>query len=415
MDPRSQASPPPADQLEAATLELARRGELRILVSAVERWSQHGTPTLRARLAQIEALLDLCVMDKAWTRLQAIPEDSPEALRRWKLTARMFVERGWPNRAREAVEHATALAPTDPAVLALAEASLAAPRTPPAHLPPAEAPFAERLAVAETLLACGAFLKARRMLDVLDQERPGDRRVSDLLWALQGDYELVGATLSQVVSHFAIPQPVQAAEPTAGAPVVVTRNRASGARDGAFPALFRGPSSDRERADTEAETTMATRLEDLRRPPSLPDLERDDDTAVLRVVGGDLTDPDAVVAPPSARAEDMEEEDDAVVLVRRRELQPPPETRRPMPLPPAARRPDRKAKKTPVPQELELEDIQDLDDFEEIDDIEAEEVDADGSKDDFPYGWLIASAVVLAASGLALAGAIAWTALQQTP
>lgn len=411
MDPRSQASPPPADQLEAATLELARRGELRLLISVVERWSQLGSPTPRARLAQIEALLDLRVMDKAWTRLQSIPDDTPEALRHWKLTARMFVERGWPNRAREAVEHATAIAPQDPEVHALAEASHAPPRTPPAHLPPAEAPFAERLAVAETLLACGAFLKARRMLDVLDQERPGDRRVSDLLWALQGDYELVGATLQQVVAHYVATEVAPPAQASATAPVVVTRNKTSGARDGAFPALFRGPTTGRDRADTEAETTMATRLEDLRRPPSLPDLERDDDTAVLRVVGGDLTDPDAGVAPKTIRPEDLEEEDDVVVLVRRRELQPPPETRRPMPLPPAARRPDRKAKKTPVPQELELADIEELD---EIDDFEAEPVDLPGRGDDFPYGWLIASAVVLALSGLALAAAIAWIALQPT-
>lgn len=411
MDPRSQASPPSADQLEAATLELARRGELRLLVSTVERWSQVGAPTPRARLAQIEALLDLRVMDKAWTRLQAIPEDSPDALRRWKLTARMFVERGWPNRAREAVEQATALAPDDAEVQALAAASLEPPRNPPAHLPPAESPFEERLAVAETLLACGAFLKARRMLDVLDQERPGDRRVSDLLWALQGDYELVGATLQQVVSHYAVPP--RAADPATGTPVVVTRNRGSGARDGAFPALFRGPASDRDRADSEAETTMATRMEDIRRAPSLPDLDRDDDTAVLRVVGDDLTDADAGVAPPSARPEDVEEEDDVVVMVRRRDLQAPPETRRPMPLPPAARRPDRR-KKTPVPQELDL-DMAEIEDLDALDELELDSVSPHGATDDFPYGWLIASAVVLAVSGLALGAAIVWTSLHPAP
>lgn len=407
MDPRSQASPPSADQLEAATLELARRGELRLLVSTVERWSQVGTPTPRARLAQVEALLDLRVMDKAWTRLQAIPDDSPDALRRWKLTARMFVERGWPNRAREAIEHATTLAPEDAEVQALAEASLAPPRTPPAHLPPAEAPFEERLAVAEILLACGAFLKGRRMLDVLDQERPGDRRVSDLLWALQGDYELVGATLQQVVAHYAVPP--RTADPATGTPVVVKSTRGSTARDGAFPALFRGPVSDRDRADTEAETTMATRMEDIRRAPSLPDLDRDDDTAVLRVVGDDLTDADAGVAPPPARPEDVEEEDDVVVMVRRRDLQAPPETRRPMPLPPAARRPDRK-KKTPVPVELDL-DMAEIEDLDALDELEPESVSPHGQTDDFPYGWLIASAVVLALSGLALGAAILWTSL----
>ncbi len=387
-----------------------------MLVSTVERWSQVGAPTTRARLAQIEALLDLRVMDKAWTRLQAVPEDTPEALRRWKLTARMFVERGWPNRAREAVEQATVLAPEDPEVLALSEASLATPRTPPAHLPPAEAPFAERLTVAETLLACGAFLKGRRMLDVLDQERPGDRRVSDLLWALQGDYELVGATLQQVVGHYAVPAPVRTADPVTGTPVVVTRNRASGARDGAFPALFRGPATDHDRADTEAETTMATRMEDIRRVPSLPDLDRDDDTAVLRVVGDDLTDADALSVRKNARPEDMEEEDDVVVLVRRRELQPPPETRRPKPLPPAARRPERK-KKTPTPQELDLEitDIEEFTEIDEFDEYDPDSVSPAGQVDEFPYGWLIASAVVLAVSGLALAGAIVWASMQQAP
>lgn len=411
MDPRSQASLPSADQLEAATLELARRGELRLLVSTVERWSQVGAPTVRARLAQIEALLDLRVMDKAWTRLQAIPDEQPEALHRWKLTARMFVERGWPNRAREAVERATALAPEDSEVIALAEASHGPPRTPPAHLPPAEAPFADRLAVAETLLACGAFLKGRRMLDVMDQERPGEARVADLLWALQGDFDLVGATLPQIVAHYAVPEAAPPTNPGATGPLHVTRSRSSANRSGAFPALFRGPTSDRDRADTEAETTMATRLEDLRPAPSLPDLDRDDDTAVLRVVGGDDTDPDASGRPRARGTEDLEEEDDVVVLVRRRELQSPPETRRPMPLPPAARRTDRKAKKTPPPQELELADIEDLD---EIDAVDAELTDLEPTgSDEFPYSWLIASAVVLGLSGVALVAALLWKLIER--
>jgi hypothetical protein len=151
--------------------------------------------------------------------------------------------------------------------------------------------------------------------------------------------------------------------------------------------------------------------------PSLPDLDRDDDMAVLRVVGDDLTDADALSVRKNARPEDMEEEDDVVVLVRRRELQAPPETRRPMPLPPAARRPERK-KKTPTPQELdlefaEIEEFTEIDELDELDDVES--ISPHGHTDDFPYGWLIASVVVLAVSGVALAGAVLWTAMQQAP
>lgn len=393
---------PPADQLEAATLELARRGELRLLVQVVERWGQVGAPTPAARLAQIEALLDLRVMDRAWTRLQAVPEEIPDALRRWKLTARMFVERGWPNRAAEAVARAQALAPADPEVAILAAAALAPPRTPPALLPPAEAPFADRLAAAEALLACGAFLKGRRVLDVLDQEHPDDPRVSDLLWALQGDYDLVGATLAQVVTHYgAVERDAPAAPSDLPAPPTPKR--------GAFPALFRGPATAHDRADNEAETTMATRLEDLRAAASFPDLDGDDDTAVLRVVGSGRTDPRAGRAAPAARPEDVEEEDDVVVVVRRRELQAPPETRRPMPLPPAARRPERKAPKAPPP-ELEVADIEDLDelDAEPLDmDVEMESLETP-STDEFPYLWILASAAVLGLAGLSLVAAILW-------
>jgi hypothetical protein len=342
---------PPAYRLEQAALRLAEAGDHRTLISMVERWAQLGDPTPRALLAQIRAMLDLCMMDRAWTRLQALPEDPALLRERNLLTARMFLERGWPRRARKVLDEAREAWPDDPEVRRLAaQLERPAPPTAAAEVDP-DAPFADQLAMAESWLATGAFLKARRLLEQLQRRAPEERRPAELLWALRGDFDLHGTTLQALVKAHA-PTPMAFSEPPESAsPAPVAVYNALPAADlggGSAPNLGTlgdltslGP----ELTEDEAEITQATRLDDLvassEGGAKANAEERDEDTQVLRIVSSEPTRRSAPGAawspePPTSPgiADELEGEDEAVVLLTRHaERQPPQRTNAPQPAP----------------------------------------------------------------------------------
>lgn len=344
---------PTASRLEATARRLAGQDETRRLVALVEQWAHVGDPTPAARLLQVEALLDLCLMDRAWARLQAISADGPWELQRQRLIARMFVERGWPKRAQKVIDRALDAHPDDEALHQLAERAREPARRAPSDLPAPEAPYEEHVAAAEAYLATGAFLKARRLLDQLVKHHPDDARIADLRWGLQGDYALDGLTLDEMLSRFGAPETGytelpdldEEGDPTEAVPL----DLGGSGTVGSFPSMFGGHGADPSDPLDEAEITQSTdlsalreELEASRREEPAPD--DDEDTQVLRVVdleaahrrGSSLPDADPDDSPPSSPglADGLEGEDDAVVvLTRRRGRQPPQEIRAPLPAP----------------------------------------------------------------------------------
>lgn len=394
-------------------LRLAAAGEVRTLVGVVERWSQVAEPTQRALLAQIEGFLDLCMMDRAWTRLQSLPD--VDALRRERtlLTARMFIDRGWPRRARRLLDEALALWPADADLQALSAGADAPPRRAPVADPDLDAPYADLLAVAETWLATGAFLKAHRLLEQLQRRHPAEKRPSELLWALKGDYDLQGTTLAAVVASWAGAEEA-VAEPGSEAPPVGEASASVGSPStGRFPDLFgsdehgRGDDFARgypTRDEETAEITQATRMSDLAGAASLRGMggdDRDEDTQVLRIVnhgtdaatfapmgtGGGRGDIGPATSP--GIREELEGEDEAVIqLTRMNDHQPPVEMKRAPTLPDPG--PPRR-----VPAYApDLPEVQ----------PEGEEV-----SEALPW-WIWGMAIALAVVGVALGLVAAWTA-----
>lgn len=391
-DPPLSTRPPPnlpsAARLEAASLLLAERGELRALVGLVERWAQLGDPTPQARLAEIDGFLKLCMMDRAWTRLKSMPADGPWHVEALVLTARMFIERGWPQRAQQVLDEITGLEPTHAALPTLREAAHASPRVAPAEAPDPGQPVEVQIGAVELFLATGAFLRAKRLLDQLQRHHPQHPRVNDLQWALQGDYELADDAMKEIVER-CVPWATWAADDDfAGAPeptdsVAFGAAASLGRYDagkGNFPTLFAGEHGESDTYEnTDPENTQTTRLRDLEAVSAARDLEdRDEDTQILRVVAGDTRAPPPASTPEEpihtpGLADELEREDDIVVqITRRNERQPPHQTMvptrvtqappRPLPLPKR-----RKASAAPpgvtepVPQVASVEPIEDDD------------------------------------------------------
>ncbi len=186
--------PVTADQarlLEKAVVRLEAAADARMVVRLVEKWAENGHPSPRARLSQAKAFLHLRLMDRAWVRLKEVGDnlgDDPEVL---ALTAEMFIERGWPVRARKAVSTALAKNPADKHLHDLLRRSHAPPVQPPANARELERTGTppELLRLAERFLCAGSFLRARSILERLRRQRGGwSSRVEDLLWGLEGDF-----------------------------------------------------------------------------------------------------------------------------------------------------------------------------------------------------------------------------------
>lgn len=327
--------PPPAARLDRAVANLADRGAWREAISVVETWRQHGQPSVHAQLREVESFLALHLPDRAWARLQSLPETHDARGRRLALEARMYALRGWADRAREALDEARAH--LDPGALAAIASAVA---VPPAEIPDDlvadDAPPEEQLEVAIACMASGAHRRARRLLGRLASEGYHARFVDDLLWALDGAYELTLGEVHALCDRWApLAFPVgEADEPTdqVGLP-----DRATG-DGGRFPSLFEAHVEDAGTGGDDPEITQSTRLEDL------VSEDRDDpseDTQVLRVVVDDLLDDDVALTTDEAGGHaELEGEDlDRIVLTRRRAAVPPPvanpPVRVPNPSPPA--------------------------------------------------------------------------------
>lgn len=310
-------------------LALHRSGQRAAVIGVVERWRADGTPSVAARLAEVECLEALGLLDRAWSRLEAVPEAQAPRVQRLRLAARLLARREGGERARAALHALRAVSPKEPAVGEI-EALLEAPPRPP-DLPPALAPLEVQLEAASNLLAAGAHVRARRLLDTLAWQHAGNARVEELLWAVRGEWALPPAEAARLVAHHG------GTPPTTSAPL--------------------DDDLDLEGADA----TQITRFALPDESPADPAEDGAERTQVVRVVGGGSSGSHAALAPELAPMPELEDEDDGVVLVARRTHRPA-TTRRPLPSP----------KAEPRAVEEEIPDLDDEGAIEAVSDLELE-------------------------------------------
>ncbi len=177
----------------------------RQVITFVEHWNKYGHPTRKARLHQVRAFLHLCLMDRAWVKINEILDSDPEDPEGLLLASEMFIQRGWPSRARKLLASPPRTLEGNPAVKVLLERA----GHPPRHIPPnareieRDGNSAQQLVLAERFLATGSFLRARTLLEKLKRSDPYNKRIDDLLWALRGDFSEGDKPLVEIAAHLA--------------------------------------------------------------------------------------------------------------------------------------------------------------------------------------------------------------------
>jgi tetratricopeptide (TPR) repeat protein len=176
-------------RLERTLEHLVDSDDHRGVVRLVEHWSELGELPIEILRAEAKSLIALCLMDRAWVRLREAAAVAPEDPLTQLLTAEMFVQRGWPARARRVLERVGPAGVDGARLDRLRQAACEPP------LQPSEAAQdIERsgelipvLELAERYMAAGSFVRAQSLLERLHREAQGGKRVADLLWAIQGD------------------------------------------------------------------------------------------------------------------------------------------------------------------------------------------------------------------------------------
>lgn len=308
LSPSDRTALPTPSQLERTALSLERKGNLRLLVCVVEAWDEIGEPTRPALLAQIRALLELRVVDRAWARLQALLDESETADggEAYRLAGGLLVDRGQHKEARALLTRARQRYPDD-LVLRELLGRTHDPGTVLDVTDPLEDDPDGQTKVAERLLVEGAPLKARRILDRVRRANPDHTRASDLLWALDGDFRLRGVTLGDLVRvHAALPTVTADDEPehteSAGRRALPLDPDTDTGR--AFAGLFKNLDAETDAEGTtappgEPEVTHARAMEFVE---ELTDAGDDvtsagrEDTQIMHVVRADGALPDASTA-----------------------------------------------------------------------------------------------------------------------
>lgn len=348
-----QGAIPPASRLESTALHLEAKGDLRTLICFVESWSEHAQPTLPARLAQARALVSLGLMDRAWARLKDLVEAREGGVETALVAARMFLERGWLKQARHTVQTAMADHPDEQRLQALWDQVIDPPPAPdPAAGEAEDASVEVLLALANHHMATGTFVKARGLLERLKRAAPQHPRVSDLLWALDGDFRIQGSLATLAATHgpdlAALADLADDADRTAEAdrrPGVVERELGEGGSASSFPVLFRHLEAHTEQyqGHEEPEVTQLSSMaaiEEMRRAAIERTESGSDDTQILRVIhknapsepapepGTETSTFDLSAArrelnmradPPGDFADAPEAEDDDLIIITRRE------------------------------------------------------------------------------------------------
>ena len=197
---------PPVYRFSQVLRRLSESGHSRGLVRLVERWAEHGDLNQAARLAQARAFIDLRLMDRAWVRLREAVEAEPESSEVQLLMAEMFIERGWPGRARK---NLLRVASTDLDEMEqqwlgrLQQSASESPKGPPDNAQDIEMSGTadDVLLLAEQYLAAGSLVRAESLLERLMRDGFSPPRVSDLLWGIRGNFGSAGTSSEDLLDE----------------------------------------------------------------------------------------------------------------------------------------------------------------------------------------------------------------------
>ena len=175
-------------RIESALGHLAYIQDYQLIVQLVEYWHGVGHPSPLARLFAVQALMELCQMDRAWARLRELIESHPNWPDAHRTAAELFISRGWPKQARRPLQQAQLLEPDHPELIRL-EALLRQ-----QNLVGTEPPDNDALRTlmdkAKRLLRTGSKVKGAALLNQLQSRHPEDPSVKQLVWAHSGDFML---------------------------------------------------------------------------------------------------------------------------------------------------------------------------------------------------------------------------------
>jgi tetratricopeptide (TPR) repeat protein len=281
---------PPAREraLDDAAAALSAHGDSVSLVQLVEAWSAIGTPTARARLAQGRAFQSLRLLDRAMARAQEALDEAPDAPDALRLLAEVYLDRGWPVKARKPL---ATLQRQGADVARAWDRAHAPPERPDPNARERErdADADALLALAESFLCAGSFLRAKGLLERVRRAAPSNARARELLWAVEGDFR--HADLDALVRRaqaFAAAAAADASDEPEHTETLGVDARELFAEEAAprFPTLFKhaAPSAVDPSEDEHPDVTQASAL---LRPltASDPDAEeRRGDTQILLVI-----------------------------------------------------------------------------------------------------------------------------------
>jgi len=264
-------SVPTDRQLDAAVRVLAERADPVGVVRLVEAWGEQGLPSRAARLAAAQAWFSLRLLDRATALVKEVLDESPEDLVAQRLLAEIYLERGWPQRARAPLAHLRERGEDVDALWARAHQEPTRPETQ-ARTVEREGTLDEQIRLAEQFIATGSHLRATGMLERMRRAHPAHPRVRELLWGLAGDYSPGSLTLGELqrqlipIMPVRLQTPVEEPEHTEFTESVKEADRFledenPESEPGRFPSLFKhGARPELLPADDPVESTQSSRI-----------------------------------------------------------------------------------------------------------------------------------------------------------
>lgn len=298
------------------------------MVLFVERWAAVREPTVAAQQALAAAYLHLRLLDRAFSRVEALADAREATPAMFALGVTILRLRGWPDDAQRFAQRAVERFPDEPSVSDL----MATAREPWPHPSPDPAdPVAVAVAEAEQAMVGGHFVRAQVELQRFRREHSKrNTRVDELLWAIRGDFAM------DVGLEHLVPLLLPRTDASDTLVPVEDSEIGGAASTEAFRQLFRNLDMDDDGPDDPAleEATHITEMAGLAQSAQQGD-PGPSDTQIMRVVRRGRDDADAIETVLANTLSDLgvsdyarpdHLEDDSIVVVTRRDERGPPIT-----------------------------------------------------------------------------------------
>ncbi|MBM4392137.1 MAG: hypothetical protein FJ090_13530 [Deltaproteobacteria bacterium] len=223
-------------------MALSAKGDHAGVLRLVSAWAGVGAPTVNARVCEGRAFHHFRLLDRAMSRARDAVENAPGDRAAQRLLAEVYIDRGWPLRARPVLD---GLRSAGENVEVLAARMGEEPLRPEAIAREVEAGDDAQalLGLAELFLATGSQLRGTGILERLRRVEPQNSRVTELLWALGGDYGskesldlLVKRALPIMADLAAVPEEAEHTESLRSEGEILLEPEVGPA---AFPSLFK--------------------------------------------------------------------------------------------------------------------------------------------------------------------------------